>query len=204
MLVSGVTVTSLAATGWTDQEWVNGGVAGAPGVTTSTFSVQQNVAGAPDTTGWSDHPTAPGNTMSFSAPTTGLIPGDTVYAFVRLRTVVKSLGGDLQLSAATMDGGGSSALFSALRYRAKVMASDATCTAASFAATGTYLVGDAGTEHPLATAAASTFALAPGTTTLPGVEQTVCFALTLPYPQADTTLQGTSTTPIWQFTANSL
>jgi len=204
VLASGATVTSLAATGWSDEEWVNGGVAGVPGVTASTFNVQQNVVAAPNTAGWSDHPATPGNSMSFSSPTTGLVPGETVYAFVRLRTVVKSLGGTLQLTAATMDTGGSAPLFSALRYRAKLMNGDTGCTSANFAATGSYLVGDATTEQPLATAAGSTFTLAAGTTTLPGAEQTVCFAMTLPHPQSGTALQGASTTPVWQFTADSI
>lgn len=196
-------MTSLAATGWTDTEWVNGGVSGVQGVTASTFNVNQNTTTATDGTGWVDFPTTPGNTMSFSADATGLVPGKTVYAFVRLRTVVKSLSGDLTLSAATMNTG-SSALFTALRYTAKVMPDQSTCNSTSYVATGSYLVGDSTTDHALTDAGTSPFNLAAGTSSLAGAEKTVCFALNLPYPQVGTTLQGLSTTPTWSFTANSI
>lgn len=196
---AGATVTSLAATGWSDQEWVNGGVAGGPGFNTSIFNVNQNVSALGGT--WGDFQSSPGETMSFAVPASGLVPGQTTYAFVRLRTTVGSLGGELQLSKADQGPGTDAALFAALRYQARVMADPSGCTAAGFLSTGSPLT-DAVGDVALDQAAVTTFSLTAGTSVLPGDEKTVCFAVTLPYPQ-DSALQGAVATPIWHFTAES-
>lgn len=196
---TGAVVTSLAATGWSDQEWVNGGVAGSPGFTTSIFNVNQNVSALG--TGWGDFQASPGNTMSFAVPAAGLSPGETIYAFVRLRTTVGSLGGELQLSKADQGAGTDPAFFTALRYQARIMADPSDCTASGFSTAGSLLTDAAGVVA-LDQPAVATFSLPAGTSALPGSEKTVCFAVVLPHPQ-DSALQGTVATPIWHFTAES-
>ena len=85
VVASGIAVASLAA--WTDTEWVQGGVGTVPGISTSTFAMQQNT-----TTGaaWVDEPEAPGGIIAF-VDASGLTPGDTAYGFVRLRTTAASM-----------------------------------------------------------------------------------------------------------------
>lgn len=196
---SGATVTSLAATGWSDLEWVSGGVAGGPGFNTSIFNVNQNATDLD--TAWGDFQASPGNVMSFSVPTAGLSPGQTVYAFVRLRTVANSLGGDLELGEASEGTGTSAALFAALRYQARIMTDRDGCNSTDFSTTGSLLTDPSG-PVPLDRPATTSFPLAPGAAGLPGPEKTVCFALSLPSPQ-DPALQGTAATPIWYFSAES-
>jgi hypothetical protein len=202
VLVAGATVTSLAA--WTDTEWIFGGADGTPGVGTSAFEVQQNVTldtGVPaaDAANWVDAETSPGQQIDFGVDAAALTPGDTVYAFVRLRTEAGSDAGELVLNPAVLGTGTSQVLFDALDYEARIITAPAGCDATAFAGAG------AGTSlvpagSPLVTAGTTPFDLAADATE----EKTVCIALTLP---ADGTvsdaLQGLGATPVWNFTAIS-
>jgi len=197
IVASGATITSMAA--WTDTEWVYGGAATEDGVSASTFEVNQNVTAAAST-GWTNDLASPGGKIDFSIAAQNLNPGDPVYGYVRLRTVVESLPGDVTLNPATLGAGGSTDLFAALRYGARIVASPAACTTAGFAASTTTVVAP---NTPLTTGSAvDAFSLTAGTATLPGTERTVCFQLVLPEPAADD-LQGDSAQPIWNFTAES-
>lgn len=215
VLVAGATVTSLAA--WTDTEWIFGGAdANDPGVGTSEFEVQQNVTldsgvAAADAANWVDRETSPGQQIDFGVEANSLTPGDTVYAFVRLRTVADSDAGRLTLNPAVPNtepdpvvpnGGTDEALFEALDYEARIVTSPTNCNEAGFAGPGTSLV-PAGS--PLATAGTSFDLVADGAEVANNAgEKTVCFALTLPANEPDIdTLQGLSTTPVWNFTAIS-
>ncbi len=196
VLVAGITVPSLAA--WTDIEWITGGVGNVPGVGTSTFNVQQFAAGDVD---WGDYPTQAGaNVVDFSAQAAALTPGDTVYGYVRLRTVAGSVGGDLEMKADTVVT--PSTLSAALTYGARIVATAGDCTAAGYAASttvlqaaGSALNASSATSFPLAAAAN-------GST--PGVEKVVCIAITFPSSYAGSTaLQGATATPVWHFDAVS-
>lgn len=203
VLVAGATVTSLAA--WTDTEWIFGGANGTPAVGTSSFEVEQNVTA--DTTNpalWVNEEEAPGGQIDFSTKASALTPGDTVYAFVRLRTEAESDAGELTLNGATPGEGSSEPLFAALTYQAAVVPDSAACNEAGLAAATEGLVA-AGSS--LTTGSdTTTFRLdANGANLGAAGEKTVCFALTLPKTHASgEALQGLSATPVWNFTAESL
>lgn len=197
VLAGGVTVGSLAA--WTDVEWIAGGVGTTGGVAASSFEVEQFTAGD---TAWGHYEEeASANVVDFSAVAASLTPGDTVYGYVRLRTEVGSLGGELSLVAETdvvPDG-----LADALIYTAVLMDAAGTCNAVDFTtATVSTLVAPA---SGLDADGSAPFSLDAGTATLPGAERTVCFAITLPGAFADDEdLQGGTAAPVWRFDAISV
>jgi predicted ribosomally synthesized peptide with SipW-like signal peptide len=198
VLLSGATMTSLAA--WTDTEWVNGGVSTLPGVTASTFDIEQNVTTSTSAS-WTTNLASPGGTVDFGTEASKLTPGQSVVGFVRLRAVTASLAGTLTLVHGVSTG--SSAFLAALRYGAWLMPDPSTCTPGSYnGPASTELVPDGST---IGTDSATTFTLAAGDSTDPGAEQTVCFRLTFP-PLAvasDNTLQGQAANPVWRFNATS-
>lgn len=202
VLVAGATVTSLAA--WTDTEWIFGGANGSPAIGTSSFEVEQNVTA--DTTNpdlWVNQEDAPGGQINFSAKASSLTPGDTVYAFVRLRTEAKSAAGELTLNPAVPGDGSSKPLFDALTYQAAVVVDSASCNETGLATPIQSLVA---TGRALTTGSGeTTFTLdADGATLGAAGEKTICFALTLPKTHASgEALQGLSATPVWNFTAES-
>jgi predicted ribosomally synthesized peptide with SipW-like signal peptide len=197
VLLSGATVTSLAA--WSDTEWVNGGVM-TPGVSASTFDVEQNVGNDP-TGVWTTNQATPGGTVDFGTEAAKLTPGTSVVGFVRLRTVTGSDAGTLTLVHGTSSG--SPAFLSALRFGAWLMPTTSTCTTTDYnGPASTQLVPDGSV---IGTDSTTTFVLAAGDATDPGTEQTVCFRLTFP-PLAvstDKSLQGQAADPVWQFNATS-
>ena len=198
VLGGGIAAGSLAA--WTDVEWVTGGVDGSAGGTASTFEVEQNTGAAAAWDHFETEPTA--NTVDFSAAAATLTPGDTVYGFVRLRTPVDSLGGELSLVADT-DTSDATSLEAALTYGAVVMDAHTSCNAADYTDDATATLVALGSA--LDSDGAATFDLAAATATLPGTEQTVCFALTFPASYAsDDSLQGETATPVWHFDAISV
>lgn len=197
VLVAGITVPSLAA--WTDIEWVTGGVGNDPGVTASTFEVEQFAAG--DTAFGHYETQAGANVVDFSAQAAALTPGDTVYGYVRLRTVAGSLGGTLTLGADTVVTPGT--LSAALSYGARVVDAVADCSAADYASSGTQLQAS-GTALNVSAGGTLSLAAAPDAST-PGAEKVVCFALTFPGSfSGSSTLQGGTATPVWHFDAVSV
>lgn len=200
VLVAGATVTSLAA--WTDTEWIFGGAGADPGlIGTSSFNVQQNVTA--DATSWTDRETRPGGRIDFSAEASSLVPGETVYAFVRLRTASGSDAADLTLNAEAPLEGSSQLLYSALTYQAGRVSGPQACNAVGLA--------QSLTEGKQIVAAGSAlnavdeereFELKADS----GNEETLCFALTLPNTEANAAnkqLQGQAASPVWNFEAIS-
>jgi hypothetical protein len=195
VLLSGATVTSLAA--WLDEEWVTAGVDGAPGVIASEFEIEQSVA--TDAGAWFDRETAGvAGVVDFDDIAAALSPGEVAYGWVSLRTAADSLGGDLTLVSDYT--AGDSPLGDALRYGARLHADATTCTAASYAGTGSALVAT-GSLLTVGSGATS-FTLDAGAAGVPGTAQTVCFRLELPSGASDT-LMGETASVTWFFDAIS-
>jgi predicted ribosomally synthesized peptide with SipW-like signal peptide len=213
-LVLGLGVTATLAA-WTDSEWVFGGNGDGtgPGLGTSTFEVEQNVASPYALAGFTQSETNPGQDLTFSPGALALTPGTTVYAPVALRTIAGSVAGTLALqdsepavgaALAASDAGG--ALLGALELRVAVSSTVAgaaagpVCDATAFTAATTIATGPLATAQPTAT---QPVAAAGGTV------QHYCFEITLPQAPtlpANTTvdaLQGRSVTPAWEFIGTS-
>ena len=205
--------TTMTLASWTDTEWAFGGTgANVPGVGTSSFNVEQN-ASLPATagflTGFSDHETAPGNTIVFAPNALALTPGDTVYAPVALRAKASSVAGVLQLEAAQhvtgADVDAGAALWGALVLKVAYVTTTGAavapaCDANSFAVTTpTYtalaLTGTGLDAHP-ATGDTQAVAAAAGSIVH------YCFQVTLP-AGSPATLQGRKVAPAWLFDATS-
>lgn len=198
VLVAGATVSSLAA--WTDTEWIFGGAGGKPGIGTSSFNVQQNVTA--DTSSWTDQESRPGGQIEFSTQASSMTPGDTVHAFVRLRTAKGSDAGDLTLNADVPFTSSSTLLYNALTYQAGRVAGPAACNAAGLAASVAADEQLVAAGSKLTVDGSSTFTLQADS----GNEETICFALTLPDTAenaANKKLQGQTATPVWNFEAIS-
>ena len=188
ILLSGVAATSMAT--WNDTEWVNGGVNGVPGIGTSKFEVEQNVTTPVDA--WTNDLASPGGVINFGTLASTLTPGDTVYGEVRLRTQVSSIGGTLTLKADTSVATG---LASQLTYGAYLHTTAGSCTTALNFATGTQLVAP---TAALNVNSAVPFTLAGSVAGNPGVEKSVCFAITLPAGTSQSYM-GLTVDPIWHF-----
>lgn len=199
-LILGLGATATLAT-WNDSEWVNGGVdATTSGVTTPFFQVQQNRG-----TGWGDFGTAPGATLSFTAPTSGLTPGDAAYTQVSLRTTSNSIAGTVALGAGATAptpafAASDTALWNALRLRVVVTTGTAgTCDATSFTSGATYVIGSFATGATMSTAGSVGRSLSAAS----GNQQNYCFQLLLP-AGSPTTLMGLGVSPMWEFTAENV
>jgi hypothetical protein len=110
--------------------------------------------------------------------------------------------GTLTLAGATYSPTGTdeaTVLGAALRYR--VVVTTATCNAAAFLGSPTWLVGGASTWSTLGTAGGITPAVVAATAS-PGAATGLCFEVTLPGTAANT-LQGKTSTAIWHVTATS-
>lgn len=196
VVLAGATVTSLAS--WLDQEWVTAGVNGTSGIASSSFEVQQHVA-TDTVTLWHDRETGPGGVVDFGSLASTLSPGVSAVGYVSLRTTVGSVAGTLTLQPAPGNAS-SGTLGTALRYSAWLHDTSATCTASTYASGAiSQLVND---QALTVGSGATTFALAAGTSTLAGDDQTVCFRITLPSGASDT-LQGQTASVGWYFDAVS-
>jgi hypothetical protein len=201
VLAVGATASAMAA--WTDTEWVWGSAGGVlgDGFGTSVFGVEQNTGTGDALSDWSDRPTsAVAGSIAFAGDASNLSPGDTVYGFVRLRTMVQSEAGTVVMKPAVKKDGTDDLLFGALTFAVRVMASPATCTAGGFAGNGTSIVPSG--RLVSSSSDASPFTLDAGTASAPGPEKTVCVAMTLP-AGASSDLQGTRALPIWEFVSTS-
>ncbi len=203
-LVIGVGATYTLAS-WNDSEWVHGGLAGAAGIGSSEFEVQQNAAApyADTSANWGDYETNPGDGLTFTADALALTPGDTVFAPVALRTTEPSVAGTVALQAAVPASGievddAGAALWNAVRvsvYTATGPTPPSACTNDFVAADWTQIVAD----DLLATAATTT---TQSLAEKAGSTQHYCFALTLPADAPDT-LQGRTIAPAWEFASIS-
>lgn len=198
---------TLAA--WTDNEWVFGGAGpgdDTPG--TKTYAMEQNTVVPFAEASWTDEPEANGGRLDFSINAASMLPGDTVYAPFQLRAKAGSEALTVALAEARQadpaaEPTNSTALYSALVYRAWVGLDAANCTAAGNKADGTDLVGsDAAGSLPLDTLGAVSFNLPAGaSSTAAGTPVNLCFAMTLPADAPDT-LQGKNVVPLWRFTSS--
>lgn len=190
-LVLGVGATATLAA-WVDSENAAGSF------TATVFDTEASVNG----TTYADYPTAPGATIAFD--TTGMSAGSVRYGSLSIRTKTNSSAGSLNIQAATVTNGTTDTaplLGDALRYR---VVRSATCTAAAFTGTPTWVVGGAGDARALNTAqnSGTTVTLAAATTTAPGAATPLCFEVTLP-TGASNSLQGKSATAVWTVTSTS-
>lgn len=182
----GAAVT-LAA--WNDSEVGTGSFA------SSVFDTESQSAGSPT---YASRPTAPGATLSFAA--TAMSPGVSHYAWLNVRTTTAStVGGNVTLTGVTNNAGG---LVGALEYRAVRMTAPnptATCAAAAFTGTPTFIAGGASSYLPVTTvpgtAVANPVAAAGGAIGF-------CVEVRVVNGAANT-FQGQSATVTWQFTAAS-
>lgn len=183
-LVLGVGAAATLAA-WNDSEFGSGTF------TAGTF----NIVGATDAATFSQHPTSPGATLSFSLPTTAgaMTPGDKVYALFSVKTVNPSMAGTVQLKAAAGNGSG---LGAQLTYSVRTVSTAAGCSAANW--------GSASVVTGLPAAQALTV----GATTSQvlnangGNQVNYCFEVIM-NPAAPTTAQGTSQLAVWEFAATS-
>ncbi len=173
---------------------------------TSTFSVDQDASQpfvAPGT--FTDHSTAPGNSLAFGVGALALTPGDVVYAPVALKSSATSVAGTVVLNAAVAASGitvsdAGNTLQAALHISIGVLTAaptvaGATCDAAGFASYTPLLADTAGLfTAPAATAEALSAA--------GGNVLHYCFRITLP-AGSPTSLEGHTIAPSWQFTATS-
>lgn len=195
VLAAGVGITSLAA--WTDNEWVNGGFNGIPGVGSSTFEVEQNVGTG---TTWTNDLASPGGVVDFSALAQKLTPGDVVYGFVRLRAQINSVAGTESLVSDTASLTG---LAQYLTYGAVVLdpTDGTTCNATTFARGTVTVLTAAGSA--LTANGSQTFVMAAGTSSLPGTERVICFQLAMNSSGVPDAAMGLTFDPIWHFSATS-
>ncbi|MFT4213608.1 MAG: SipW-dependent-type signal peptide-containing protein [Microbacterium sp.] len=179
-LVLGIGAAATLAA-WNDSEYT------AATITAGTF----DIVGSTDGSTFDDHPSTDPATLSFSAAVSAITPGDTVYALFSVKTAEESMAGTVQLVA---DNGSSlTGLAAALTYGVSTV-SGTTCDSTTFSA-GTAVVasGSALTVDGTGTQSLS----ANG-----GNQVNYCFAVTLPTGAASS-LQGTSTTPVWYVSATS-
>ncbi len=199
VVAGGVTVGSLAA--WTDIEYVVGGVDADAGVTSSVFEVEQFTA---SDIAFDHYETEVGaNVVDFGALAATLTPGDTVYGYVRLRTVIDSLGGTLTLAADTTVV--ADELSDALTYSAVLVSDYSDCNATDVGPSTTATLVPAGTALDEVDDPAATFSLAASNGVAPGDEQAVCFVIDFDASYADDDeLQGQTVSPVWHFDAVSI
>lgn len=178
-LVFGVgAAVTLAA--WTDQEHAS-----------STFTAGSfSIVGAADGVTFTDHPTAPGATLTFVVAPTALAPGSTVYALYSVKTAATSVAGNIQLTA---DAANSAGLGAYLTYGVTRIAGT-TCSAATFGG-GTVAVA---TGSALTTGAAGSVAVSAAGASVVNY----CFAVTLPVG-APNAAQGTTLTGHWIITGTT-
>lgn len=171
--------------------------------------MQQNVSSPFSATAWADREANPGGALTFTTGALTLSPGTATYAPVSLRTSPASItaqtvalrGAVASTGITATDPGG--ALFSALQLRVVVAetataATPAACSAASFSAGATYVVGSSTTPAALNAAGTVNRAL----TAAAGDKQDYCFEVSLP-AGAPSTLQGRTVAPAWEFFGTS-
>lgn len=169
------------AAGLTTASWVRAEYTGAT-FAASAFDVQTNVQGAGYT-----------GATTVAVAATGIYPSATLtsgnqYVSLKVRTDSTSVKGNVALSAAANTA--TTGLTPILRYRIVTIGSAATCSAASFTASPTYVVGGASAYQNVSAVLPSS-----GTTSLlanSGSEVQYCVELSIPPGSAQTTYAGTS------------
>jgi predicted ribosomally synthesized peptide with SipW-like signal peptide len=188
-LVLGVGATGTLAS-WTDQEVANGSF------TASSFSTESAMQGGI----FASNPTSPGVTVTLSAA--GFLPARPQYFGTQIRTTAASVAGVAVLVSGVVGGTDAASLGAALRLR--VVRGATTCAAAAFTGSPSFVVGSSTVYRTLGAGQESGVVnlLAAATATLPGAPTGFCFEVGLPVG-APTSLQGTSATATWHFTATS-
>lgn len=204
LLVVGVGATYTLAS-WTDSEWVWGGAGNGEAIGTSSFNVQQNTTAPFNNDGlWTDEETNSGGELNFSLDALSLVPGDSVYAPVALRTEADSDAAIVTLQAAGDAAGSESenltneALWNAIRV--SVYTQEGTAPSPACAAG---IESDANWEQIVTDAVLATEASAQqNLLENSGSVQHYCFVLTLPTGSSND-LQGMTIAPAWEFKADS-
>jgi len=182
-LVLGV-AAAVTVAAWTDTEF------GKATLTTSTFATQSSANG----TTFASNPASPGATLAFAA--TAMLPTVSSYALLDVRTTAATnVAGTVRLTSATAAG----SLGPALEYRAIRTTTATTCNAAAFTGTPTFVAGAATTYLAVTTVPASPVS---SPIALAGGAIRFCFDVRVRAGAANT-LQGTTATVTWQFTATS-
>ncbi|MET4540112.1 putative ribosomally synthesized peptide with SipW-like signal peptide [Arthrobacter bambusae] len=187
--------SSVTLASWTDSDLATGSFGASVFVTESNVTKPYSAAGT-----WSANDVSPGAALVFTA--TAMSPGSVAYAPFAIRTKATSVAGEVVLGVpvVTSSGTGTADLGAALRYR---VVRSATCEAASFTGSPTFVVGSDGAKpFTQGQAAGVVNPLAAATATLPGAPTQFCFEVTLP-AGANNALQGQTATATWQFTATS-
>ncbi|HEX4442056.1 MAG TPA: acyl-CoA dehydrogenase [Galbitalea sp.] len=205
-LVVGVGAAMTLAT-WTDTEWDFAGLGNVPGLGTSTFVVQQDASNPYTGTEFGNFNSNPGNSLTFTTGALALSPGVSVAAPVALETTAPSIAGTLQLEAAVPATGVTSNdttnhLWNELQLQVGWVSTtpgetvpDCTTSLAGY----TSIVLDTTTTPGLgATPAVGTQDLEAAS----GNTLHYCFVVTLP-ADADSSYQGLTVAPAWQFSAVS-
>lgn len=164
---------TLAA--WNDSEY------GAATFTSGSFDIVGSTTG---TGTFTNHPVGSPAALSFTAPFSGMAPGNTVYALFSVKTSASSVKGNVQVTAGTTGGTG---LAPSMTYGVKTIAGT-TCDSSAYTG-GTVVVAD-GTALTAGAASAQAL-LAAG-----GNQINYCFAVTLK-SDAPNTAQGLTAIQTW-------
>lgn len=179
-------LSTLAA--WTDTENATGSFAA------SVFDTESQSAGSPT---YASNTTAPGAALTFTA--TAMSPGVSFYAWLNVRTTPATNDtGTVALTSIANTG----ALAPALQYRAVRMTAanpTATCGAAAFSGTPTFIAGGASTYLPVSSVPASPTSNPIGAA---GAQIGFCFEVRVAAGSASS-FQGSVATVTWTFTSTS-
>lgn len=186
-LVFGLGATATLAA-WNDSEFGSGTF------TAGSFGIE----GAVGTGGFGEHGAATPAALSFTVPVSAMVPGATVYALFRVRTVAGSVKGQVTMAADAANAAGAPGdLGPSLRY--SVYAIAGTVCDSSTATTGTQIVAP---TSPLTAGGPAVMPLVAGAAGAAGAPVNYCFAVTLPL-DASNNAQGDTVTAKWSFDAVS-
>ncbi|CAN5236108.1 hypothetical protein BH09ACT1_BH09ACT1_26440 [soil metagenome] len=170
---------------WVDRENARGTF------TASAFVTESSVNSA----AYVSNTASPGGTVTLAAA--GFLPATSQFFPVLIRTKATSVAGTVTLQAAALTGTDAATLGAAFRYR--VVQTTGSCALTSFTmGSPTWIVGDATTQQPLATASTVAVSLGAAGASTPGTAIGFCFQVTLP-AGADNSLQNKTATATWQF-----
>lgn len=180
-LVLGVSA-GLTVASWTDAEYTSATF------TASTFGMQSSVDGASFT-----------SSATLSASVSGLYPSATLtsgnaYVSLRVKTTATSIAGQVRLSAAAATG----TLAPVLRYR---IVQAATCSAAAFTGSPSYVVGGASTYQAASSALSPTAALSLAAAA--GTGRDLCIEFSIPAGTSQATYGGASAVVAFTVTGSS-
>ncbi|SDH27706.1 SipW-cognate class signal peptide [Agrococcus jejuensis] len=186
-LVLGIGTTATLAA-WNDSEYATATV------TASRFGIEGNI----NATGFTDHATSPGPTLTFSPVTSQMSPNTVSFSSLVIRTTATTnIGGSLVMS--TSSAPSDATLAAQLQYAVRVVTAGTTCNQAVFdaASTAANIIVPNGTTLTTAVPA-NTQSL----TAAAGNTVTYCVRLSMP-STAPSSVQGLTTNVTWQWLGTS-